>query len=162
MTWIIIIIVLVIVIFFVRLSTQTISEIEHVGKHGGLKNKYKTLIDRIMSRNSMYQLKEIYSNDIELICTGMKFHLTEVNKKLKITWVWDSFISGQMHKLQWHFDEFQNQDEMYEILDKDIAIINLMDEGMTKQQAIDMLNISRVENKAEQERLITDFSNKIS
>ncbi len=160
MTWIIIVIVLAIVIFFVRHSDQTINEINHIGKHGGLKNKYKVVIDKIMSRNSLYQLKEHYSNDIELLCTGTVFHLTEVKKVLKITWAWNSFVSGKSHGLKWCFDEFQNQDEMYEIIDKDIKIVSLIDEGFTKQQAIDFLNISLSKNEIEQNKLISDFSNK--
>lgn len=160
MTWIILIAVIAIVIFFGRLANQTVSEIEHVGKHGGLKNKYKILIEHIMSRNSLYQLKENYSNDIELLCTGTKFHLTEVKKTLEINWGWDSFTSGKLHRLKWSFDEFKNQDEMYSIIDKDINIVSLIDEGFTKQQAIDFLNISLLTNEVEQKKLISDFSNK--
>ena len=47
----------------------------------------------------------------------MRFKLIELDKKLQITWHWDSFVSGKSHTVQWLFDEFENQDEMYKKLE---------------------------------------------
>lgn len=157
MIWIIII---AIIAFVIYLSAKGNADLKNVEKYGGLKNKYKTLIDLIMSRNSFYQLNEINSNNIELTNTGMKFKLIEMDKKLQITWVWNSFGSGQNHKLLWKFDENEDQKKMYEKLNKDMAVQNLIDDGMTKQQAEDFYIINNTTNKVEQNRLVENFSKK--
>lgn len=157
MIYIIIIVIIAVVIY---LSAKGNTDLKNVDKYGGLKNKYKTLIDLIMSRNSRYQLNEINSNNLELTNTGMIFKLKEMDKKLQITWVWNSFGSGQNHKLQWKFDENEDQVKMYERLHIDMAIQNLIDDGMTKQQAEDFFEINHTTNEDEQKRLLENFSKK--
>jgi hypothetical protein len=90
----------------------------------------------------------------------MIFKLKEMDKKLQITWVWNSFGSGQNHKLQWKFDENEDQVKMYERLHIDMAIQNLIDDGMTKQQAEDFFEINHTTNEDEQKRLLENFSKK--
>lgn len=154
------IIIIAVIAYVIYLSAKGNADIQNVNKHGGLRKKYKVFIDQIMARNSFYRLNEINSNNIELTNTGMRFKLIELDKKLQVTWNWNSFTSGKTHKLQWHFDENENQDKMYEILDWDMAIQSLIDEGMTKPQAEDCLKISRSNNEAEKEKLAMEFSNK--
>ena len=153
-------IVIAFVAYIVYNAIKGNADIKNVNKYGGLINKYNILIKHIMSRNSFYQLKEINSNNIELLNTGMKFKLIELDKKIQISWLWNSFVTGKTYKLKWSFDEFQNQDEMYAILNKDIAIQNLIDDGMSKQQAEEWLKITESNNEIEQEKLIKIFSNK--
>lgn len=154
----IIIIAIIGTIFY--LSFKGRADLKNVIKAGGLKNKYKIFINRIISRNSFYQLNEINPNNLELLNTGMKFKLIEIDKKLQITWFWNSFSSGKTHKLLWKFDENENQDKIYETVDRDIAIQNFIDDGMTKPQAEDWFKIGRSENEEEQEKLVNDFSAK--
>ena len=156
------IIIIAVIVFFIYLVSKDNADIQNVNKFGGLKNKYKILIEHIMSRNSFYKLNEINSNNIELTNTGMRFKLIELDKKLQITWHWDSFVSGKSHTVQWLFDEFENQDEMYKKLDNDMKIQNLIDEGMTKLQAQDFLQITLASDKVEQEKLTDEFSKKHS
>ena len=150
----------VIIAYVVYQGMKGNADMENVNKYGGLKIKYSTLIDRIMSRNSYYQMIEVNSNDIRLTCTGMVFRLTEIDKKIQIVWNWESFSTSKIHKLIWNFDEWQDQDMMYEIIDKDIKVQCYIDDGMTKQQAEDFYKIRYANNEEEQERLIKDFSNK--
>lgn len=153
-------IIIAVIAYLIYLSVKGNADIKNVNKHGGLRNKYRLLIDRIMARNSFYQLKQINSNNIELTNTGMKFKLIELDKKLQVTWHWTSFVAGKTYKLQWYFNEFEDQDKMYEILDKDMAIQSLIDDGMTKPQAVDLLKINRSNNEDEKERLVKEFSSK--
>jgi hypothetical protein len=154
------IIIIAVIAFFFYLSAKGNADIKNVEKYGGLKYKYKTLIDLIMSRNSFYQLREINTNNIELTNTGMTFKLIEMDKKLQITWTWNSFGSGQNHKLLWKFDENEDQTKMYQKLDKDMAVQNLVDDGMNKQQAEDFYVISKTSDENEQNRLTEIFSKK--
>jgi len=65
-----------------------------------LKEKYPVLINHILNRNSYYQMREIDANNVKLICTGITFTLTEVNRNLQITYVWDSFSTGKTYRHQ--------------------------------------------------------------
>lgn len=154
------IIIIAVIAFIIYLSFKGNADIQNVNKYGGLRNKYKTLIDQIMARNSFYQLNEINANNIELTNTGMKFKLIEMDKKLQISWIWNSFGTGQTHKLLWKFDENENQIKMYQKLEKDMALQNLIDDGMTKQQAEDFYAINRETNENVQNQLVENFSKK--
>lgn len=153
------IIILAVIAFIIYLSVKGNADLKNVNKYGGLKIKYKQLIDLIMSRNKYYQMNEINSNNIELTNTGMRFKLIEMDKKLQITWVWSSF-SGKTHNLLWSFDENEDQVIMYERIDKDMAIQSLIDEDMTKQQAEDFHNITISLNENEKRLMCEDFSRK--
>lgn len=157
MIWIIII---AVVAFVLYLSSKGDADMKNVKKYGGLKNKYRLLINNIMSRNSFYQVQEINANNVRITNTGMVFRLIEMDKKLQVVWNWESFTTGQVHKLVWNFDENENQDKMYETIDRDMKIQNFVDDGMTKQQATDWLKISYCDDKQRQEQLIDIFSKK--
>ena len=60
------IIIIAVIVFFIYLVSKDNADIQNVNKFGGLKNKYKILIEHIMSRNSFYKLNEINSNNIVL------------------------------------------------------------------------------------------------
>ncbi|MFM2268049.1 MAG: hypothetical protein RL757_1490 [Bacteroidota bacterium] len=135
-------------------------DIKNVNKYGGLQKKYSILIGKIMDRNPYYQLEIKNSNNVRLTNTGMAFRLIELDKKLQVTWNWHRFSSGKMYKLQWYFYEYENQDKMYEVLDRDVAIQGFIDSGMTKLQAEEWFKISRSNNEAEQEKLVKEFSRK--
>lgn len=126
--------------------------------YGGLKNKYKKLIDLIMARNPMYQLEEINTNNVVLSNTGMIFRLIEKDKKLHIYWVWHSLGSDQTYRLFWKFDENENQQKMYDIIAFDMEVQVLINDGLNRQQAIDLATISRTKNEEEKKRLVDTFS----
>ena len=125
-----------------------------------LKEKYPVLINHILNRNSYYQMKEIDANNVKLICTGITFTLTEVNRNLQITYVWDSFSTGKTYRHQWRFNEKKDQNEMYEEIDKEIGIQSMMDSGFTREQAEDIAEIKYAKSQAEQEILLDIFSKK--
>jgi len=154
------IVIIAFITFIFYLSFKGNADIKNVDKYGGLKKKYETLIDQIMARNSFYQLNELNSNNIEITNTGMKFKLIEIDKKIQITWLWNSFSSGQTHKLLWKFDENESPNKMYQILDRDMTIQNFIDDGMTKLQAEDWFKIRRSKNEEEQDKLAYNFSTK--
>ena len=135
MTFIILTIIILAIVLLIRLAIKGNADIQNVQKHGGLINKYSILINLIMSRNSYYQLKEININNIEITNTGMMFKLIEIDKQLQVTWHWSSFTTGKNHKLQWHFKEFANQEDMYLKIKKGMTVQNLIDDGINKQEA---------------------------
>ena len=128
------IVIAIVVIYIIYLGVKGNKDIQNVNKYGGLKNKYSIFINHIMSRNSY--------------------------RKLQVTWVWQSFSTGKTHKLQWLFNEFENQDSMYEKVDKGMTIQNYIDDGMNQVEAEDWFKISRSTNKIEQDTLVESFSKK--
>ncbi|WP_297970359.1 hypothetical protein [uncultured Capnocytophaga sp.] len=125
-----------------------------------IRNKYSVLINHILNRNSYYQMREIDANNVKLICTGITFTLTEVNRNLQITYVWDSFSTGKTYRHQWRFNENKDQNEMYEEIDKEIGIQSMIDSGFTREQAEDIAEIKYAKSQAEQEALLYIFSKK--
>ena len=77
-------------------------------------------------------------------------------------WVWNSFGSGKNHKLVWKFDENEDQTKMYQKMDEDMAIQNLIDDGMTKQQAEGFYLINKTSDKNKQNQLVEKFFKKTS
>lgn len=144
--------------YIFKLASKGNADIENVKKHGGLRKKYHTLITLIMSRNSFYQLQELNINNVAITNTGMVFKLIEIDKKLQITWRWDSFSTGKTHQLQWYFNENENQNKMYEEINKGLTIQNFIDDGMTKIQAEDWFTINKSDSKEKQDKLIHEFS----
>lgn len=136
----VIIIISVGIFLLVRLAKKGNADIANVQKYGGLKKKYSVLINHIMSRNSFYQLQELNINNVAITNTGMVFKLIEIDKKLLITWHWNSFSTGQSYKLKWNFDEFTDQDEMYAMVRKGMTIQTCIDNGMTRSQAEEYYN----------------------
>ncbi|QIG89907.1 hypothetical protein G6R40_09645 [Chryseobacterium sp. POL2] len=121
---------------------------------------YKDLIAHIMKRNPLYKLRELNLNEVEITNTGMSFSLRKINDVLKITWYWDSFSSGKNHVVEWQFHESENQDLMYQKISNDMTIQNLIDEGMTKIQAIEWVKIINTTDEEESEKLVEIFSKK--
>lgn len=156
MKYIIIIVILFIIYFLIKGN----ADMKNVNKYGGLKNKYKTIIDLILARNPFYNMREINPNNIELSSTGVRFKLIELDKKLQVTWFWSSLQTGKNYKLIWKFDETENQHNMYAKIKNDIDIHSLMDEGLTKTQATDIVEINNTTDKEKQERLINIFNTK--
>lgn len=135
MIWIIITIIVVVcsIIYF---NYITVRDFGSVDKYGGLKNKYAVFISKILERNPFYSLHEKNLNYVEITNTGMLFILREINKKLRVTWHWKSFTTGKSYKIKWSFGENEDPEKMYQQVDKDMKIQNMIDSGMTKQEAV--------------------------
>lgn len=135
MIWIIITIIVVVcgIIYF---NYITVRDFGSVDKYGGLKNKYAVFISKILERNPFYSLHEKNLNYVEITNTGMLFILREINKKLRVTWHWKSFTTGKTYEIKWSFGENEDPKKMYRQVDKDMKIQNMIDSGMTKQEAV--------------------------
>jgi hypothetical protein len=136
MNWIIIAIVVVIggIAYF---SYITMRDFGSVNKYGGLKNKYAVFIGKILDRNAFYRLHEKNINYVVLTNTGMFFILREINKKLKVTWHWESFSTGKIYEVKWSFGENEDQEKMYQQVDKDMKIQNMKDNEAMIKEAVD-------------------------
>ena len=135
MIWIIIAIVVIVggIAYFNHITMRDFGSVD---KYGGLKNKYAVFIGKILERNSFYSLHERNLNYVEITNTGMLFILREINKKLRVTWHWKSFTTGRTYKIKWSFGENEDPEKMYQQVSKDMRIQNMIDNGMTKEEAV--------------------------
>ncbi len=136
-------IIVAIVIFIIYTGYKGNQDLKYVESFGGLKKKYNTLIQNLMSEEKM-KLNIINSNKIEIgynfIGGGyVFFRLIEMDKKLQIKYQSKDMVDG-IQNIVWNFDESKNQDEMYEIITKELVVHNLMLRGMTREEAIEAIN----------------------
>lgn len=113
-------------------------DIEHVKKSGGLKIKYSTLINKIMS-NEKLNLYEKNINNIEIgynfIGNGyVRFKLIEMSRVLVVGYEQKDNIND-VRKFAWKFGENDNQDKMFEQIAMDLFICNLTLSGYTVEEA---------------------------
>jgi len=130
--WIIIIIIVVIIIGkFLYDNNQQSAK---VAKEGGMRHKYRNLIQDLLSPNPRCKIIRESSDSITLgLVSNMGagstlFVLTQAFGKLNVQWLFESPFYGK-HKLEWNFQEYGNQKEMLERMNNDVSkyLGNIMD-----------------------------------
>ena len=95
-----------------------------VAKQGGMKNKYKELIDVIMSINPDYKITNVTSDSITIGYTTAvgveQFTLKQQIREINIIWELYTVIYGK-HILDWNFHEFENTEIIFERLINDLT-----------------------------------------
>lgn len=120
--WIVIIVIVVFIIGKFLLDKN-----EQAGKitmQGGMKNKYKELIEYLMSGDMRTRIFEETSDSLTLGLSNAGgstlFVLIQSFGKVTVQWKLNSPIYGK-HKLEWSFDEFKDQEEMADVIFNNIA-----------------------------------------
>ena len=113
-TFVIFVIILVIVMI-IKFSKSSVEETNKVVKDGGMRNKYKILIDNFIDPESGM---EIIDETSKYVCVGMVntsgsivFHFQHTFDQINVTFEMKNIIIGN-HKLEWSFPETMNQHEM--------------------------------------------------
>lgn len=136
MIWII---VLAVIGFFLYLGIKGGKDIKNVEKYGGLDNKYKTLVNKMLYHSQKLKMKKINSNNLEIgySFTGgfVRFKLIEMNKRLQVRYMANSVIDGKSN-IVWKFNEYEDQNEMFAKISKDLAIHTFMLEGLSREEAV--------------------------
>jgi len=119
-TFIIIIIVLIIVKFLYDKNQQRVQ----IGRQGGMTNKYRTLIDNLMSGHSNTKIFQETADSLSLGVSGAGgitiFRLVQTFGNITIRWKMNSPLFGK-HKLKWEFPEYMDQDQMFVQITIDLA-----------------------------------------
>ena len=110
-------IILVIVIVIIKFAKSSIVETDKIVKEGGMRIKYKTLIDNFIDP---YSGMKIIEETNKYVCVGMKnssgsiaFHFQHTFNQIDVTFEMKNIFIGN-HKLDWSFPETMDQDEMIE------------------------------------------------
>lgn len=124
MTWIWIIVGLIafsIIKFLISANKQA----EEVTKQGGMRVKYRTLVNHVLNSDPK---AKIFQETSTLISVGVSsiggstvFYIQQAFGDVAIKWQVDSPVFGK-HKLEWTFDQFDNQNQMIKKIENDIEI----------------------------------------
>lgn len=117
--------IIIIVLFIIGKFLYDKSQVDiKVGKEGGMRQKYKTLISHLLSADSNAKIiKE--SKDTIVIGNASaggitNFGLIQTFNELTVQWRMESPIFGS-HKLDWVFPEYGDQDKMIEKILNDLG-----------------------------------------
>lgn len=117
-----IIIAMVIVIGFLRAKSKQSSKIT---MEGGMKYKYRTLINRIKALDDRFNVVEdsTYSLRLYVSSTGVltQFNIIQTFNKVTVQWITKSNIYGK-HKMDFDFQEYGDQNHMADKVFNDISI----------------------------------------
>jgi hypothetical protein len=95
-----------------------------VAKQGGMKNKYKKLIEVIMSINPDFKIINLTSDSITIgyntAVGAEQFTLKQQIREINIIWELYTVIYGK-HILDWNFHEFENTEIIFERLINDLS-----------------------------------------
>lgn len=119
--WTVVILIILFIVgkFLYDRNQQTI----HVGRQGGMENKYKILVEKLMGGHSDTR---IFQRTMDSLILGVSnaggstlFELLETFGNVTITWEMTSPMFGK-HKLKWTFPEYMDQLEMYNQIENDL------------------------------------------
>lgn len=110
-------IIIVVVIVIIKFAKNSVEETSKVVKEGGMRIKYKTLIDNFIDPSSGMKVIEETN---KYVCVGMRnssgsivFHFQHTFNQIDVTFEMKNIFIGN-HKLDWSFPETMDQDEMIE------------------------------------------------
>lgn len=122
MWWIIILIIVVAILvkFFADLNKQA----NYVTKQGGMRNKYKHLVDYALASSPKARIIQETSTFINIGVSSpvgpFAFMITHSFGSVIIQWKLEDSILGK-HQLEWQFGEFDDQQKMIEKIENDIS-----------------------------------------
>ena len=95
-----------------------------VAKQGGMKNKYKELIDIILTINPEFKITDLTNDSITIGYSNEagkeQFILKQQIRQINIIWENYTLIYGK-HRLDWNFHEFENTEIIFERLFNDLS-----------------------------------------
>lgn len=123
MWWIIIIGVILFVI--IKFASDNNKQANAVAKQGGMRNKYRTLVDFALAGHQHSHIVREDGTSITVGCGSpggsTYFDIVQTFGTVSIKWRSTSIVMGN-HKLEWQFDEFMDQEKMIDKINHDIEV----------------------------------------
>lgn len=117
------IIIVIVVIIIGKFLYDTNQQSSKIKKEGGMRNKYRELIEYLLSGDSRSKIFHETTDSITLGLSNMGgstlYVLTQAYGRLKVQWKVDSPLFGK-HKLDWDFPEYGDQEKMVERILNDV------------------------------------------
>jgi len=120
--WIIIILIVIAIIAKFAFDKNEVNQ--RVNKQGGMLNKFKVLISHFTDADSTKIFK--VTNDTVILgqsgpSGSTTFTIMQAFSKVNIKWKVESIVFGN-HGLEWEFHEYKDQNEMAEIIGRELSI----------------------------------------
>jgi len=94
-------------------------------RDGGMRKKYETLINLILQQDKEARVVNEKPSDISIVLTTMSgrviINILATFRSVTVTWLLDSYLLGN-HKLMWEFDKDEDQEYMFERMNKEINV----------------------------------------
>ena len=124
LVWFIIIVVGILIFFFAKDSTQ---QSRAVIKQGGMKIKYRILIDLFLQLDPRMSINQETNWFIAVSSSNyggsVAFLIHQTFGKVTIQWKTNSALLGK-HEIEWTFNEFMDQHAMFDKIENDIGKYN--------------------------------------
>lgn len=121
MWWIIII--ALVVFMVIKFASDSNKQANAVAKQGGMRKKYKTLVDYMLSGHAQSRIIQETATSISVGVTGPSgstvFFICQTFGSVTIQYKVKNVMFGN-HQLEWSFDEFMSQEKMIEKISHDI------------------------------------------
>ncbi|MDC9721877.1 MAG: hypothetical protein PSN34_03775 [Urechidicola sp.] len=132
-------VIIVIVVFIIgKFLYDRNKQASKITMEGGMRNKYRELIEFLMSGDSRSKIYQETSDSITLGISNMGgttlFILTQTVGKVTVQWKVDSPVFGK-HKMEWDFAEYGDQGQMAERIANDTGKYQ---QNMMSTQGFDM------------------------
>ncbi len=122
MWWIVLIAIVAYVI--IKFAIDSNKQADAVIKQGGMRKKYKTLVDNLLSGHPQARIVQETATFLNIGVSNMggttSFFITQTFGTVTVEWKINSPLFGK-HKLEWTFDEFLDQDKMIEKIENDVG-----------------------------------------
>lgn len=123
MWWIIIIGIILFII--IKFAGDTNKQANAVAKQGGMRNKYRTLVNYALSGHKHSRIISEDGTGITIGCGSpggsTYIDIVQTFGTVTVRWQSKSILLGN-HKLEWEFDEFMDQEKMIEKIENDIDV----------------------------------------
>ncbi len=123
MVWIVIISFLVLVIG--KFLWDRAKMERRILREGGMRMKYETFINLILQQDKEARVVNEKPSDISIVLTTMSgrviINILATFRSVTVTWLLDSYLLGN-HKLMWEFDKDEDQEYMFERMNKEINV----------------------------------------
>lgn len=111
-------------------------------REGGMRKKYETFINLILQQDQEAKVVNEKPSDISIVLTSISgrviINILATFRSVTVTWLLDSYLLGD-HKLIWEFDKDEEQEYMFERMNKEINVYmeninfeNRLQNGMDK------------------------------
>ena len=94
-------------------------------RDGGMRKKYETFINLILQQDKEARVVNEKPSDISIVLTTMSgrviINILATFRSVTVTWLLDSYLLGN-HKLMWEFDKDEDQEYMFERMNKEINV----------------------------------------
>ena len=118
---------ILVVIIIIHFAHDSHEQKTKVTKEGGMRNKYSTLVDYLLS---IHPDAKVMNESGTAIMVGVRgasgsttFDIVQTFGTVTIQYKVNNIVMGN-HKLEWSFPEYDDQEKMIETMEHDIAAYN--------------------------------------